>query len=412
MCGICGIALSERSERSIDRDLLIRARDTLTHRGPDDSGLYVGARVGLGHRRLSIVDVAGGHQPISSDDGALHLVYNGETYNHLEIRKGLEGAGHRYHTQCDTETVLRLYQERGADGVQALRGMFAFAIWDERDGRLFLARDRIGIKPLYYAILEDGSLCFGSEIKAVLALMGGRPRLNSAALPDYLANHAPSGPDTLFEGVRRLLPGHTLTWRSGEVRVAAYWDPGFPPESDPVDVGTDPVGEFRERLTESVRLRLMADVPLGVFLSGGIDSAAITGLMAPMVDEPIQSFSVAFEDRSANELVYARQVAEAFETRHHEIVVSPAQSSTRSPDCCGTRMSPSPTPRAFRSTSWPTWRRATSRSSLQARGATSSSAAMAATRAHWRISGSARSIAAPHRLPSGAWRRGRSAHCP
>jgi len=325
MCGICGIVLSERSSRSIDSSVLANARDTLTHRGPDDSGLYVGPRVGFGHRRLSIVDVAGGHQPISADGGTLHLVYNGETYNHLDIRAGLEGAGHRYETQCDTETVLRLYQERGVEGVQDLRGMFAFAIWDERKGRLFLARDRVGIKPLYYAELSDGSLCFGSEIKAVLALSGFRPALNRAALPDYLANHAPSGADTLFEGVRRLLPGHTLLWRDGETVVAPYWDPGFPDQSEPLAAPSDPVGEFRERLTESIRLRLMADVPLGVFLSGGIDSAAITGLMAEMVDDPIQSFSVAFEDRSANELGYAREVADAFGTRHHEVVVTPEQ---------------------------------------------------------------------------------------
>ncbi len=325
MCGICGIVLSERSTRSIDSDALVNARDTLTHRGPDDAGLYVGARVGFGHRRLSIVDVAGGHQPISADDGALQLVYNGETYNHLEIRAGLEGVGHRYTTQCDTETVLHLYQERGVDGVRDLRGMFAFAIWDERKGRLFLARDRVGIKPLYYAELSDGSLCFASEIKAVLALSGFRPSVNRAALPDYLANHAPSGADTLFEGVRRLLPGHTLVWCDGETVITPYWDPGFPDQSEPLQAPADPVGEFRERLTESVRLRLMADVPLGVFLSGGIDSAAITGLMAEMVDEPIQSFSVAFEDRSANELGYAREVAEAFGTRHHEVVVTPEE---------------------------------------------------------------------------------------
>ncbi|MCG8469398.1 MAG: asparagine synthase (glutamine-hydrolyzing) [Gemmatimonadetes bacterium] len=323
MCGICGIVLSERSDRALEREFLENARDTLTHRGPDDAGLHMGPRVGLGHRRLSIVDVAGGHQPISSEDGALHLVYNGEVYNHRDIRSGLERAGHRYATNCDTETVLRLYQQRGASGVRELRGMFAFAIWDDRTGELFLARDRVGIKPLYYAELSDGSLCFGSEIKAVLALAGFRPTLNRAALPDYLANHAPSGTDTLFEGVRRLLPGHTLLWRDGTLRIEPYWDPGFPDASEPLHPPADPVGEFRERLTESVRLRLMADVPLGVFLSGGIDSAAITGLMATMVDEPIKSFSVAFEERSANELGYARQVAEAFDTQHHEVVVSP-----------------------------------------------------------------------------------------
>ncbi len=325
MCGICGIVLSERSERSIEPGALVRARDTLTHRGPDDAGLYVSDRVGLGHRRLSIVDVAGGHQPLASDDGILQLVYNGEIYNHLDIRHELEGAGHRYRTACDTETVLRLYEARGMDGVAALRGMFAFAIWDGRTDELVLVRDRVGIKPLYYAALDDGSLCFGSEIKAVLELAGRRPTLDLTSLPDYLANHAPSGEDTLFEGVRRLLPGHVLRWRDGRTRIDRYWDPAFPTGGERREADGDPVSEFRERLRESVRLRLMADVPLGVFLSGGIDSASITGLMAGLVDEPVKSFSVAFAERSANELGYARQVAEAFATDHHEVVVSPEQ---------------------------------------------------------------------------------------
>ncbi|MDX1577172.1 MAG: asparagine synthase (glutamine-hydrolyzing) [Gemmatimonadota bacterium] len=323
MCGICGIVLSDRSDRTIDRAALVRARDTLTHRGPDDAGLYLDERAGLGHRRLSIVDIEGGHQPMSSDDGALHLVYNGEVYNHRALRAGLQDEGHRYRTRCDTETVLRLYESRGLEAISALRGMFAFALWDARRKRLVLARDRVGIKPLYYALLEDGSLCFGSEIKAILALWGRRPSLHAAALPDYLANHAPSGPDTLYEGVRRLLPGHTLVWRDGTVTVERYWDPRFPPAAEPRTPPSDPGGEFRERLTESVRLRLMADVPLGVFLSGGIDSAAITGVMAGLVDEPIRSFSVAFAERSASELGYAREVAEAFGTEHHEVVVTP-----------------------------------------------------------------------------------------
>lgn len=323
MCGICGIVTTDRAARAVDADRLVRARDTLTHRGPDDAGIWITDRVGLGHRRLSIVDVEGGHQPIASDDGSLQMVYNGEVYNHLDIRRELEAAGHRYRTSCDTETVIRLYEERGVACVEALRGMFAFAIWDERRRRLFLARDRIGIKPLYYARLDDGSLAFGSEIKAVLALIDRRPALDHAALPDYLANHAPSGDMTLFEGVRRLLPGHTLVWQDGDLRIEPYWHLEFRPAAEPAPRIADPVGAFRERLTESVRLRLMADVPLGVFLSGGIDSAAITGIMAKLVDEPIQSFSVAFEERSANELGYAREVAETFDTQHHEVVVSP-----------------------------------------------------------------------------------------
>lgn len=325
MCGICGIALSSASKRTLDRDRLVRARDTLVHRGPDDSGVYLSERAALAHRRLSIVDVEGGHQPTSSDDGRVHLVYNGEVYNHLELRSELERRGHVYRTRCDTETVLRLYLQHGPGFVERLRGMFAFAIWDEREDRLLLVRDRLGIKPLYFQRAEDGSLVFASEIKALLELGAVPAELNYKALPDYLANHAPSGSETLFAGVRRLLPGHQLIWRDGELEIRPYW------KLDLAEAGTDDrpptesVREFRDLLVESVRLRLMADVPLGVFLSGGIDSASITAIMARLVDEPIQSFSVAFAEREANELGYARAVARAFDTNHHEVVVTQSE---------------------------------------------------------------------------------------
>lgn len=325
MCGICGFALSSASGRDPDVARLIRARDLLAHRGPDAAGVYVGDRAALGHRRLSIVDVEAGHQPMSGDDGRVHLVYNGEIYNHLSLRAGLERRGHTYRTRCDTETVLRMYLESGPASVGRLRGMFAFAIWDERERQLLLARDRLGIKPLYYLRADDGSLFFASEIKGVLEASGVSPALNHRALPDYLANHAPSGEETLFVGVRRLPPGHLLVWRDGQVETRSYWALGV------AETGTDdrPVEEcvatFRDLLAESVQLRLMADVPLGVFLSGGIDSASITALMARLVDEPIESFSVAFAEREANELGYARAVARAYETHHHEVVVTPGQ---------------------------------------------------------------------------------------
>jgi asparagine synthase (glutamine-hydrolysing) len=303
-------------------------RDVITHRGPDDEGLYFDGRVGLGHRRLSIVDVASGHQPMTNEDGTLHIIYNGEVYNHAEFRPYLEARGHTYRTHCDTETILHLYEEEGAASVERLRGMFAFAIWDEKKKELFIARDRLGVKPLYYVHADDGSLYFGSEIKALFEARAVHPEINFAALPDYLANHATSGEATLFCGVRRLPPGHTLLWRDGQVKVEQYWDVQFPPAEETrggARSDADYVAEWSELFKTSVRLRLMADVPLGMFLSGGIDSSAIAAVMSGMVDEPVKTFSVAFAEREANELEYARLVARKFKTDHHEVVVSPEE---------------------------------------------------------------------------------------
>ncbi|HEV3467916.1 MAG TPA: asparagine synthase (glutamine-hydrolyzing) [Pyrinomonadaceae bacterium] len=328
MCGINGIALSSRSDRRVEVGVLERMRDVLTHRGPDDCGLFIDGAVGLGHRRLSIVDVAAGHQPMTNEDGRLQIVYNGEVYNHADHRPWLEARGHAYRTHCDTETILHLYEEKGARCVEDLRGMFAFAIWDARSRELFIARDRLGVKPLYYAHAADGSLYFASEIKALLEARAVAPEVNYAALPDYLANHAPSGEETLFCGVRRLLPGHTLLWRDGELRVEKYWDVTFAGGGNGGGgrrSERDLIEEWSELFRTSVRLRLMADVPLGMFLSGGIDSSAIAAVMSQLVDEPIKTFSVAFDERGANELEYARLVAGAFGTDHHEVVVSPEE---------------------------------------------------------------------------------------
>jgi asparagine synthase (glutamine-hydrolysing) len=324
MCGICGVALSSRSDRRLERRDLERMRDVLTHRGPDDCGLFLDGPIGLGHRRLSIVDVAGGHQPMLSADGAHCIVYNGEVYNHPTLRAALEKRGLRYRTRCDTETVLHLYALHGAQVPHHLRGMFAFALWDRSRQELLLARDRFGVKPLYYVLAADGSLYFASEIKALLEVGAVRPALNTAALPDYLANHATSGSDTLFEGVQRLPAGCTLRWRDGEVVIEQYWDHHIGPAVDGSRSDHSLVTEFAERFREAVRLRLMADVPLGVFLSGGIDSAAIAAVMSELVDERVRTFSVAFAEREANELGYARLVAAQFGTEHHEVVVSPA----------------------------------------------------------------------------------------
>lgn len=325
MCGINGIAYSIRSGRNIQRTVLEQMRDVITHRGPDDDGIFIDGPIGLGHRRLSIVDVAAGHQPMTNEDGSLQITYNGEIYNHADFRKELEGKGHVYKTHCDTETILHLYEEHGESCVEFLRGMFAFAIWDAKQRRLFVARDRLGVKPLYYAHTDDGSLYFASEIKAILAAWGRRPELNFAVLPDYLANHAPSGVETMFRGIKRLLPGHTLTWMDGHIEICKYWDIHFAGATDQPRSDESYVEEWLELFRESVRLRLMADVPLGMFLSGGIDSSAIAALMSQMVAEPIKTFSVAFNEREANELEYARIVAKSFKTDHHEIVVAPAQ---------------------------------------------------------------------------------------
>jgi len=328
MCGICGILTPDPSLVP-DRGLLERMRDLIAHRGPDGSGLYLGMGAGLAHRRLSIVDLAQGQQPMYSHDRRFVIVYNGEVFNHPALKTELEAAGVRYRTHSDTETVLHLYERLGERAVDRMRGMFALAIWDSLERRLFLARDRYGVKPLYYVHRPDGTLIFGSEIKALLPALGGRPELNREALPDFLANHAPSGEATLFTGIMRLTPGHTLTWQNGRINIRQYWDLPVAQSSEGPPPGSRAeralVAEFRERFTEAVRLRLMSDVPLGMFLSGGIDSAAITAVMATLVKEPIRTFSVAFAEREANELEYARLVAKAYRTEHRETVVSPAE---------------------------------------------------------------------------------------
>ena len=324
MCGINGIALSSRSGRKVDVGLLERMRDVISHRGPDDVGIFIDGSVGLGHRRLSIVDLAAGQQPMTNEDGSLHITYNGEIYNHADFRPMLESRGHVYRTHCDTETILHLYEEYGPDCVDHLRGMFAFAIWDQRKRQLFIARDRLGVKPLYYTHTADGSLYFGSEIKTLLEAGAVKPEINFAALSDYLANHAPSGEETLFSGIKRLLPGHILSWRDGELRIKRYWDVSFEKVKEDQKSDSDYIEEWHELFRNSVRLRLMADVPLGMFLSGGIDSSAIAAVMSGMVSDPIKTFSVAFKEREANELEYARLISNAFKTNHHEIVVSPA----------------------------------------------------------------------------------------
>lgn len=331
MCGINGIALSSRSRKQVDESNLRRMRDILHHRGPDDGGLYVDGTIGLGHRRLSIVDVAHGAQPMFNGDRSCVIVYNGEVYDHAESRTELAEKGHEFENRSDTETILHLYDEYGRDCVDKMRGMFAFAIWDKGKQELFIARDRFGVKPLYYVHDGEGSLFFASEIKALLEIGAVTPEINFDALPDQFANHGTSGDETLFAGVKRLLPGHTLVWKDGQIDIRRFWDLDFEPKHEPRS-DADYIEEWRDLFRRSVELRLMADVPLGMFLSGGIDSSAIAAMMSGMVTEPIKTFSAGFREREANEFEYARLVASAFGTDHHEITITPEQFFEALPD--------------------------------------------------------------------------------
>ncbi len=324
MCGINGIAFSPASKRQINERILRAMRDSVTHRGPDDEGIFIDGNIGFGHRRLSIVDVAHGHQPMFNADKSCVIIYNGEVYNHADHRAELIEKGCKFETHCDTETILHLYEEYGEQCVEHLRGMFAFAVWDKRKNELFIARDRLGVKPLYYVHDAEGNLFFGSEIKTLLEAGATKAEINFNALPDQLANHGTSHDETLFKNVKRLLPGHTLSWKDGKIKTEKYWDVNFEPKHAETS-DEDFINEWRELFKESVRLRLMADVPLGMFLSGGIDSSAICAVMAQMVDEPIKTFSVGFKEREANEFEYARIVSRKFKTDHHEITITPRQ---------------------------------------------------------------------------------------
>jgi asparagine synthase (glutamine-hydrolysing) len=321
VCGIAGIVSADGISAD-DVASALRMRDVLTHRGPDGAGLYSDPQAVLVHRRLSIVDLAGGHQPLSNEDRAVWVTYNGEIYNHADVRPSLEARGHVYQTKSDTETIVHAYEEWGDECVHRFRGMFAFAVWDAPARRLLLARDRLGVKPLYWA-RAGNRLLFASEIKSILAsrLIAAEP--NDVVIPELLATRYTSGAETLFRGVFKLLPGHVLIFQHGEIRIEQYWD--LPLDGpDPALNGVDErqlTEQFRSLLQESVRLRLMADVPLGMFLSGGIDSSAVAALMAREVERPIDTFSVAFADRAFSELGYARQVAQAVGATSHEVVI-------------------------------------------------------------------------------------------
>jgi asparagine synthase (glutamine-hydrolysing) len=320
MCGIAGI-FEFGEDKHVDPGVLRSMCAIISHRGPDDDGFFAQGRIGLGMRRLSIVDLATGHQPISNEDNSLWIVFNGEIYNHRILRDRLIAQGHRYRTQSDTETIVHLYEEYGKDCVQHLRGMFAFAIWDVKRRSLFIARDRLGIKPLYYCVTPNTFL-FGSEIKALLAYPQMRARFNRSALPEYLAFGYLSGEETFYSGVRKLMPGHRLEINEdGDLQVDQYWDLPMTPDDAPRDEHYY-VETYREMLEEAVNSHLMSDVPLGVFLSGGLDSSAVAALMTKIRREPIETFSVGYSEQTYSELPYARTVARHIHSLHHEVSVS------------------------------------------------------------------------------------------
>src|SRR5512138_1446114 len=322
MCGIAGIVATRDRLGPEDAERAVAMRDIISYRGPDGAGLYADNHAILAHRRLSIVDLAGGHQPLSNEAGDVWVTYNGEIYNHADVRPDLETAGHIYRTRSDTEAIVHAYEQWGDECVHRFRGMFAFGIWDVRRRRLLLVRDRLGVKPLYWALAGD-RLLFASEIKAILesGLIEARP--HQTVFSEVLATRGTAGTATMFEGIYKLLPGHRLILQDGRVRTERYWElplDGPDPELDRLGDAAI-IDRFRTLLQQSVRLRLMSDVPLGMFLSGGIDSSAIAALMAREIDRPVDTFSVAFADRRFSELEYARAVARAIGANAHEIVI-------------------------------------------------------------------------------------------
>jgi len=319
MCGIAGIA--SLGDRPVLQEEIGRMCDAIVHRGPDDEGYYIGDGIGLGMRRLSIIDLTTGHQPVRNETGSVWVVFNGEIYNFKEIRSDLEGRGHSFYTATDTEVIVHLYEEYGRRCVEKLRGMFTFAVWDDTNKTLLLARDRLGVKPLYYTE-AGGRLAFASELKSILQLPDVERRINWQTFSYLLSAQHTTSTESLVDGVHKLEPGHILIAARGRQPVVErYWDVCFAP-----DYSHDEnyfIERLRELLTESVRLRLISDVPLGAFLSGGIDSSSVVATMARLVSVPVKTFSIGFKEIRYNELDHARVVAERFHTEHYELVLEP-----------------------------------------------------------------------------------------
>jgi asparagine synthase (glutamine-hydrolysing) len=318
MCGICG-KLNLNREKPVSSGLLKRMADTITHRGPDDEGYHLDGPVGLGFRRLSIIDLALGHQPLSNEDGTVWIVFNGEIYNFEELRKDLLTRGHVFRTRTDTEVIVHLYEEYGTACVERLRGMFGFAIWDGRSKSLMLARDRVGIKPLYYAIDKD-SIVFGSEIKAILADPDIRAQVRPEIVDRFLTFYYVPGEDTLFENIQKLRPGSYMTVRDGKAEIHQYWDLNFNPIPRTIESAEK---ELLELLDESVRLHMISDVPVGILLSGGVDSTAMVSFAGSRTDHTLDSFTLGFSSSEIpDERPYARIAAERYRTNHHEMTIS------------------------------------------------------------------------------------------
>ncbi len=313
MCGIAGF--SWKDDRAI-----ARMTETIAHRGPDDYAIYTDDQVSLGFQRLSIIDLSErGRQPMSNEDGTVWVVFNGEIYNFQEIRPGLEARGHVFRSRTDTEVIVHAYEEYGPRCVERFNGMFAFAIWDSSRRELFIARDRLGIKPLYY-YFKDGRLAFASEIKAILENPEVEREINYQSLYYYIGYEFVPAPDTIFRNIYKLPPGHFMTFRDGDLKVTKYWDLRFESEPHPQEYYQE---QIREMLTESVRKRLISDVPLGVFLSGGLDSSALVALMSRCGVNPIKTFSLGYDDPTFSELGYAEVVARQFDTEHHVLMIDP-----------------------------------------------------------------------------------------
>ena len=318
MCGIVGIVRNDG--KSIDEELLSRMNNAIRHRGPDDDGFYVNGSVGLGMRRLSIIDLKGGAQPIHNQDRSSWIVFNGEIYNYLELREKLEKLGHTFYTNSDTEAIVHAYDQFGADCPKHLRGMFAFAIWNERTQELFLARDRVGKKPLLYAHV-NGQLIFASEFSALLLHPDVSRDIQPEALDYYLSFMCIPAPLTAYRAIRKLEPGHWLRWRRGEIELQRYWQPDF---TKKINVSEEEAGERTVAiLRDAVKVRLMSEVPLGAFLSGGIDSSAVVALMSQESSERVKTFSIGFDEQDFSELHHARRIAEHVGADHHEFIVRP-----------------------------------------------------------------------------------------
>jgi asparagine synthase (glutamine-hydrolysing) len=322
MCGIAGFISQKDGISNNEREALLDAMcRVITHRGPDEQGMMVDGEAALGMRRLSIIDLKSGQQPIYDESGNLVIVFNGEIYNFRELKAELENLGHRFKTNSDTETIVHAYEEFGADCLQYLRGMFAFAIWNKQKKELFIARDRVGKKPLYYSLTDEGEFVFGSELKVLLTHGGIKCEIDLSALDAYLSFGYVPDPLCIFKNVRKLEPGHYLTFRDVKVETHSYWD--FEYKENPIRKEEDYIEELRALIKDAVNVRLISEVPLGAFLSGGVDSSAVVGNMSRLMDQPVKTFSIGFNEDSFSELKYARIAAEHFGTEHHEFIVTP-----------------------------------------------------------------------------------------